>query len=75
MSNPLHDIVPARFRKQVYAVIALAALAFGLWQAAQGDWAVFVGSVLTTLATATAASNTETKPAPFQRRVDPAEFE
>lgn len=60
--NPLNDIIPARYRKVVYAVIALAALVFGIWQASDGDWTVFVGSLLAALVTATAASNTDVPP-------------
>lgn len=59
--NPLNDIVPAKYRRFVYAVLALAALVFGIWQASDGDWTVFVGSLLTSLVTATAASNTSSE--------------
>jgi hypothetical protein len=61
--NPLTDILPARARKYVYAVVALTALLFGAWQAADGNWAVFGGSVLGGLVSATAASNTNAPPA------------
>jgi hypothetical protein len=61
--NPLTDIIPAKARKYVYAVVALAALLFGAWQAAGGNWTVFAGSVLGGLVSATAASNTNTPPA------------
>lgn len=54
----LTDILPARWRKYVYAVVALAALVWGVWQASGGDWQLFVGGLITALVTATAASNT-----------------
>lgn len=58
MSNPLQDIIPARHRRRVYALLALAAIAFGAYQASEGDWTLFVASVLTALTSGTAASNT-----------------
>lgn len=58
ISNPLHDIVPAKYRRKVYALLALAALIFAAYQASEGDWATFTGSLLTTLVSLTAASNT-----------------
>lgn len=58
MPNPLNDIVPAPYRKTVYALLSLAALVFGIYQATEGDWGLFVASVLTSLTTGTAASNT-----------------
>lgn len=57
-ANPLNEIVPAPYRRKVYAVVALASLGFGLYQASEGDWALFVGSLLAALTTGTAASNT-----------------
>lgn len=57
-ANPLENIVPAPYRKTVYAVLSLAALIFGIYQATEGDWGLFVASVLTSLTTGTAASNT-----------------
>lgn len=60
MSNPLQDVVPAKARKTVYAVITLAALGFGAWQASEGDWVVFTASALTALTTLTATANTST---------------
>jgi hypothetical protein len=59
--NPLADVLPARARRVVYAILFVAALIFGLWQASEGDWATFVGGVLTSLVGLLAASNT---PAP-----------
>lgn len=58
--NPLTDVLPARVRQVAYAILFLAALVFACYQAADGDWLVFVGSVITSLLGALAASNTTT---------------
>lgn len=71
MSNPLEDVVPARHRKRVYAIVALAALAFSAYQAAQGDWTLLVGGLLTSLTTGTAASNTSDSPPSAGDPLDP----
>lgn len=57
-TNPLHDVVPARARKYVYAIVAFAAIAVGAWEASQGDVGTFIASLVTALVTAMAASNT-----------------
>ena len=62
MSNPLYDVIPAVARKYVYAALSLAAIVFGASQAADGDWAQLVGSLIVALTTATAASNTAPTP-------------
>lgn len=59
-TNPLHDALPARVRQVAYAVLFVAALAFATYQAADGDWLVFAGSLVTALLGALAASNTPT---------------
>ncbi len=61
MNNPLYDILPDRVRKYVYAILFVAALIFSLYQAADGDWMLFVGSVLAALVGLLAASNTAVK--------------
>lgn len=55
--NPLTDLIPAQARKYVYGVLALVALVFAAWQAADGDWATFAGGLITALVNALAASN------------------
>ena len=65
--NVLTDVIPARYRRYVYAVVTLAALIWGAWEASQGDWQVFVGTLIGALVTATAASNT---PSPEQEHDD-----
>lgn len=59
-TNPLHDVLPARVRQVAYAILFVAALAFAAYQAADGDWLVFAGSLVTALLGALAASNTHT---------------
>lgn len=56
--NPLFDIIPARARAYVYAAVALLMIAWGAWQAADGDWKVAVGALVTTLTAALAHANT-----------------
>ena len=58
--NPLLDVIPPKQRKYVYALVALASLLLGAWQASEGNFEVFVGTLVTTLVTAMAASNTST---------------
>jgi hypothetical protein len=60
-SNPLTDVVPARARKYVYAVLSLAALALAGYQATNGDWVQFVVYLVGALTGATAASNVAAK--------------
>lgn len=55
--NPLYEVMPAKARKYVYALLSLAALVFAVYQASDGDWALLVGGLITALTTATAASN------------------
>jgi hypothetical protein len=58
MTNPLNQIVPARYRVKVYAVLTLLLLGWTVYQASEGDWRQFVGGLLVALTTGTAASNT-----------------
>lgn len=59
--NVLVDVIPAHARKYVYAAVTLAALVWGAYEASQGDWQVFTGTLIAALVTATAASNTSPK--------------
>lgn len=54
----LKDIIPPRYRRAVYALVSLAGLVFAAWQASDGNWTVFAGSLITSLTTALAAGNT-----------------
>lgn len=62
--NPLVDVLPATLRKYLYAILFLGALVFGIYQASDGDWLLFVGSLLTALLGLMAASNTGSNPPP-----------
>lgn len=59
--NPLADILPPQVRRVLYAILFVAGLLFTLWQASQGDWVEFTGSLIASLLGLLAASNT---PAP-----------
>jgi hypothetical protein len=58
--NPLVDIIPTRYRRYVYAGVALVAIVYGAWQASGGDWGQFIGGLVVSITTATAASNPTT---------------
>lgn len=53
----LTNILPPRVRQTLYAGLVVAAAIFAAYQAADGDWGVFVGSALTSLISLMAASN------------------
>lgn len=57
-SNPLTDVLPAKVRQILYAILFVAALTFAAWQAAGGDWVEFAGGLIVALFGATATSNT-----------------
>ncbi len=54
--NPF-TILPPRVRLWLYAVIGLAALMWGAYEASNGDWRQFVGGLIVALTGATAAPN------------------
>ena len=58
--NPLTDVIPAKARKYVYAVVTLAALVYGAVEASNGDTRALIGSLIAALVTALAASNVST---------------
>lgn len=58
MSSPLTDVLPEKHRKQAYAVLFVLALVLAAYQAAAGNWVEFAGFLITSLFSATAASNT-----------------
>lgn len=55
--NPFFDVIPAKARRYVYAAVALFMIGWGAWQAADGDWKVAVGALVTTLTAALAHAN------------------
>lgn len=63
MQNPL-TVLPARIRAYVYAALVLAAIVYGAWQAADGDWKTAVGSIITALVGGQALANTSDSVAP-----------
>lgn len=54
----LKDLIPAKHRRRVYALVTLASIGFGAWQASDGNWGTVVASVLTALTTGMATANT-----------------
>ena len=68
MPNPLTDIIPARYRKYVYAGAFLGGLAWTAIQAADGDWRQAVALLAGSLVPLLAASNTAA-PKPDERGV------
>ena len=64
MSTVLTDVLPPKARKYAYAALSLAAVVYGAYTAAHGDWGQVVLSVIGTLTGATAASNTNTDDQP-----------
>lgn len=57
LSNLLHELLPAKARKIVYALMALVVIVWGIYEASQGDWGQFVGGVVVMLSSLMAASN------------------
>ena len=56
--NPLYDVLPARLRKIVYAILFVAAGIYGIVQVSDGDWQKAVGGALVFLVGLLASSNT-----------------
>lgn len=64
--NPLSllaDVIPAKGRKYVYAVVATALFVYSVWEASNGDIRTFLVSLASTLVVALAAANTPAAPA------------
>jgi hypothetical protein len=71
-ANPLSllaDVIPARARKYVYAVVATALFVYSIWEASNGDLRTFGVSLGSALVAALAAANT---PAPQAEVVEAA---
>jgi len=58
----LVDIIPAKWRKLAYGLLALAAFAITVWQTADGDWKTALISLVTSAATSVAHANTTVPP-------------
>jgi hypothetical protein len=54
----LADLVPPKFRRYMYGLLALISLVWGAYNAAGGDWRATALAVLTALTTAMAHANT-----------------
>lgn len=59
--NPL-ALLPAKYRLTAYAILGLATVALGAYQAADGDWVKAITYFLGTLGFGTAASNVSLEP-------------
>ena len=57
--NPLTDLIPAPARKYVYAIAAVLAFAYGIWQGVDGDWGQFVAGLLASVVSALAHGNVD----------------
>lgn len=56
--NPLQGVLSPVVRKYLYAILFVSALVFGIYQAADGDWELFAGSLITSFLGLLASSNT-----------------
>lgn len=55
--NPLADVLPAKARLVIYALVFVGGLVLAAWQAAEGDWVAFAVLLTTSLTGALAGSN------------------
>lgn len=60
--NPL-TVIPPKIRLYIYAVLSLAAVVWGIYDATGGDWREFIPKLLAALVSLMAASNVPTEPA------------
>ena len=58
MTNPL-TLVPAKYRKYVYAAATIALFLYAVYQSVDGDWKKFAAALVAALITATAHANTD----------------
>lgn len=63
MKTLLEDLLPPKARQALYLFLAVGALAYSIWQGAEGDWLVFIGGMFTSLTGTLAAGNVNTAPA------------
>lgn len=64
----LFDVIPVKYRRLAYLLATLALFVYGVWEASNGDWGTFAGSLLTALVTALAAGNS----VPVGKEADPS---
>ena len=58
--NDILTLIPVKYRKYLYAAVAVAAFLFGIWQVSNGDWKQFVAALFAALVAETARQNTDT---------------
>lgn len=58
MTNPLAEVIPAKYRRYVYLVAAALLFGYALWEVAAGDIRTFIVSIVSSLVSGLAASNT-----------------
>lgn len=61
-SNPLTNVLTPKLRRICYAVLFVGSIVYSGFQAADGDWGVFAGSLIASLLALTAASNASVTP-------------
>lgn len=54
----LVEIIPPKWRRNVYGVLTLAAVVYGTWQASDGNWKTTLTSLISAAVTALAHANT-----------------
>lgn len=62
MNDTLTELLPRKVRLWLYVIASLTSVGVAAWNAANGDWNVFIGSVAAALVTALAARNTPSPP-------------
>lgn len=58
----LVDLIPAKYRKVLYGVLAFALAVYAIWRAVEGDWTQFAVSLTTSLVNVLATANTNVPP-------------
>ena len=58
-ANPLNEVLPARVRLVLYAVVFVVGLVLAAWQATEGDWVAFAVLLTGSLTGALAGSNVD----------------
>lgn len=54
----LLQMIPANYRKVIYAVLTALLAVYGVWRAVDGDWEQFVVSLFSAATTGMATANT-----------------
>jgi hypothetical protein len=60
--NPLNELLPAKARKVLYAIVFVAGIVLAAWQAAEGNWTLFIAGLVQAFSGALAGSNVTTGP-------------